>query len=88
MSLIQLVPTAGGSFRARFLGIPLVGRFASLASNLSTAENPYGPLAKKPWSFWAKRWTEHRVQPSRSSFQPARREAPSDGFRLRTSSAA
>ena len=27
MSLIQLVPTAGGSFRARFLGNPLIGRF-------------------------------------------------------------
>jgi hypothetical protein len=48
-SLIQLVPTAGGSFMARTLRFPIAAFLVSLASATSTAENPYGSFAEKIW---------------------------------------
>jgi hypothetical protein len=49
VSLIQLVPTAGGSRLARTLENPLLAWLVSLASNPSTAENPYGKIARQLW---------------------------------------
>lgn len=48
-SLIQLVPTAGGSRRALGMGIPLIGALAGLASKPSAAQNPFGRLARSIW---------------------------------------
>lgn len=48
-SLIQLVPTAGGSFLARTMGNPVASTLVSLASKSSAAGNPYGSIAKELW---------------------------------------
>jgi len=48
-SLIQLVPTAGGSFLALSMNFPIVCSLVSWASPSSAAENPYGSLAKTIW---------------------------------------
>jgi pimeloyl-ACP methyl ester carboxylesterase len=48
-SLIQLVPTAGGSFLARSMNGPIRSWFVSLASKPSRAENPYGRFARNLW---------------------------------------
>lgn len=47
--LIQLVPTAGGSFFARGMENPLADLVISFASKPSAASNPYGSFAKKIW---------------------------------------
>ena len=49
VSLVQLVPTAGGSFLARGLRNPLVVFLVSLTSQPSTAERPYGRFAEEIW---------------------------------------
>jgi len=49
VSLIQLVPTAGGSFVARGMGFPMVASLVFPFSKPSVAENPYGSLAEKIW---------------------------------------
>ena len=49
VSLVQLVPTAGGSFLARSLRNPLVVFLVSLTSQPSTAERPYGRFAEEIW---------------------------------------
>ena len=49
VSLIQLVPTAGGSYLARSMGFPGLDALVSLASKPSAAVNPYGSLAKELW---------------------------------------
>ena len=46
---MQLVPTAGGSFGARWMDNRLLAFLVSLASKPSVAENPYGPLATALW---------------------------------------
>jgi hypothetical protein len=48
-SLIQLVPTAGGSRLAWAMQIRVLALLVGLASNPSAAENPYGSFAKKIW---------------------------------------
>ncbi len=48
-SLIQLVPTAGGSYLARGMEHPIVGWLISLASKPSAVENPYGRIASEIW---------------------------------------
>jgi hypothetical protein len=48
-ALIQLVPTAGGSFLARGLEHPVAAWLVSLASKSSAAENPFGSFAEKLW---------------------------------------
>jgi hypothetical protein len=48
-SLIQLVPTAGGSFLARKMGNPILSSLVSRASKSSAAENPYGSIAEELW---------------------------------------
>jgi len=48
-SLIQLVPTAGGSRLARGMQYRLFALFIGMFSNMSAAEDPYGSVAKKLW---------------------------------------
>jgi pimeloyl-ACP methyl ester carboxylesterase len=47
--LIQLVPTAGGSFFARGMENRLADLVISFASKPSAASNPYGSFARKIW---------------------------------------
>jgi pimeloyl-ACP methyl ester carboxylesterase len=47
--LIQLVPTAGGSYFARGMENRLAAFVISMASKPSAAANPYGALAKQVW---------------------------------------
>jgi hypothetical protein len=49
-SLIQLVPTAGGSFLARGMKNPFAAWLVSLASKAAHAENPYGGFAEQLWA--------------------------------------
>jgi hypothetical protein len=49
-SLIQLVPTAGGSFRARGLKNPVTAWVVSRFSHLTHAEDPYGGFAEGLWA--------------------------------------
>ncbi len=49
VSLIQLVPTAGGSHLAAGLKNPFTAWLVSFVSKSSQAENPYGSLAKHLW---------------------------------------
>jgi hypothetical protein len=49
-SLIQLVPTAGGSFLARGMKNPIAAWLVSLASKPAYAENPYGSFAEQLWA--------------------------------------
>jgi len=47
--LIQLVPTAGGSFFARGMENRLASFVISMASKPAAAANPYGEIAKQVW---------------------------------------
>jgi hypothetical protein len=49
VTLIQLVPTAGGSYLARGLKNPIAAWFTGLASKPSATENPYGHIAQELW---------------------------------------
>jgi hypothetical protein len=49
VSLVQLVPTAGGSHLAKTMEFPPAAWLASLASHPSAAENPYGVFARQIW---------------------------------------
>ena len=49
LSLIQLVPTAGGSYLALWMKNPVAALFVSLASEVSAVENPYGKIATTLW---------------------------------------
>ena len=49
-SLIQLVPTAGGSFLARGMKNPITAWVVSLASKPAHAENPYGGFSEQLWA--------------------------------------
>jgi hypothetical protein len=49
-SLVELVPTAGGSLQARFMRYRINAFLVGLASEFSTAQNPYGRLARELWS--------------------------------------
>jgi hypothetical protein len=49
-SLIQLVPTAGGSFLARSLWNRVAISLVALASKASAAESPYGAIAEELWN--------------------------------------
>jgi hypothetical protein len=48
-SLVQLVPTAGGSRLARGMQHRLFAMFITMFSNMSAAEDPYGSVARKLW---------------------------------------
>ena len=50
VSLIQLVPTAGGSRLARTMRPPLNAWLVSIFSQFSRAENPYGKFAEQLWA--------------------------------------
>ena len=49
VSLIQMVPTVGGSYLARGLKNPVAAWFTGLASKPSAVENPYGWIARELW---------------------------------------
>jgi hypothetical protein len=66
MSLIQLTPTAGGSRRARWMVIPLLGDLAGLASRPSAAENPYGAIAEKLWGGEGNEKFTETIRPERT----------------------
>ena len=63
--LIQLVPTAGGSFVARGMGFPVVASLVFPFSKPSVAENPYGSLAKKLWDGEGNRKFYEAINPAR-----------------------
>lgn len=65
MSLIQLVPTAGGSFQARGMKNPFWAWLVSLASKPSRAENPYGSFSKQLWEGEGNRKFYEVINPSR-----------------------
>ena len=50
VALIQMVPTAGGSFLARSIKNPLLAWVVSLASQPAHAEDPWGRFAEQLWS--------------------------------------
>ena len=63
-SLIQLVPTAGGSFLARGMRYSVVAWLVSLASEFSAAQNPYGRMAEELWGEGNKKFHE-AIDPQR-----------------------
>lgn len=65
VSLIQLVPTAGGSFLARGMRLPITSFLVSLASNFSTVENPYGRIAAELWGEAGTRKFDGLIPPQR-----------------------
>jgi hypothetical protein len=65
VSLIQLVPTAGGSFLARKMENPLTGSLVSAASKASAAENPFGKTAEELWGDSGTRIFHQRIDPRR-----------------------
>jgi len=65
VSLIQLVPTAGGSFLARDMKSPLLALLVSLASKPSAAVNPYGRLARELWEGEGNRKFYEAIKPAR-----------------------
>ena len=65
VSLVQLVPTAGGSRLARWMVIPLVGQLAAWASKPSAAENPYGRFARAIWEGEGNRKFYQLIPPNR-----------------------
>src|SRR6266540_4498014 len=64
-SLIQLVPTAGGSFFARGMRNPVAASLVSMASKPSVAENPYGSFAEEIWEGEGNRRFYEVINPSR-----------------------
>ena len=65
LSLIQLVPTAGGSFLARKMDNALMKSLVSIASKPSAAENPYGKAATELWGDAGTRVFRERIDPRR-----------------------
>lgn len=65
VSLIQLVPTAGGSHLARGLKYPFTAWLVSLASKPSHAENPYGSFARQIWEGDGNRKFYEVIKPER-----------------------
>jgi hypothetical protein len=64
-SLIQLVPTAGGSFLARGMKNPVAAWLVSLASKPAHAENPYGSFAEQLWAGAGNRKFYEVINPGR-----------------------
>jgi hypothetical protein len=65
VSLIQLVPTAGGSFLARGMKNPIAAWMVSLASKPAHAENPYGGFAEQLWAGTGNRKFYEVINPER-----------------------
>ena len=65
VSLIQLVPTAGGSALARRMGNAVAKSLVSVASKPSAAENPYGKTAEALWGDAGTRVFNQRIDPRR-----------------------
>lgn len=65
VSLIQLAPTAGGSFLARDINHPIVTNLISIVSKPSIAENPYGGFSRQIWGDDGTRKFNEAINPSR-----------------------
>jgi hypothetical protein len=65
VSLIQLVPAAGGSFLARSMWFPGVTELVSMASKPSAAVCPYGPMARELWEGEGNRKFYEAIDPAR-----------------------
>ena len=65
VSLIQLVPTAGGSHLARGMRYPFIAWIVSLVSKSSRAENPYGRFAEQIWDGDGNRKFYEVIKPDR-----------------------
>jgi hypothetical protein len=65
MSLIQLVPTAGGSHLAKTMKFPVAAWLVSFASKPSVAENPYGRFAEQIWEGDGNRKFYEVIKPER-----------------------
>jgi hypothetical protein len=65
VSLIQLVPTAGGSFLARKMENPFTKSLVSIASKASAAENPFGKTAEELWGDLGTHIFHQRIDPRR-----------------------
>ena len=63
--LVQLVPTAGGSFLARGLRDPVAVFLVSLASPASFAVRPYGKFAEEIWGAAGSRKFSEAIHPER-----------------------
>jgi hypothetical protein len=63
--LIQLAPTAGGSYLARWMRLPELAWLVSLASKPSVAENPYGRLARQLWGTQGEQAFDRALPPDR-----------------------
>jgi hypothetical protein len=66
VSLVQLVPAAGGSALARSMWFPGIAALVSLASKPSGAVNPYGPLARELWEGEGNRKFYEAIHPNRT----------------------
>lgn len=64
-ALVQLVPTAGGSFLARRMGTPVLSSLAGRVSKSSAAENPYGSIAEELWDDEGTRKFSGVINPAR-----------------------
>jgi hypothetical protein len=65
VSLIQLVPTAGGSNLAQSMKNPFAAWLVSSVSEFSRAENPYGSFAEQLWSGDGNRKFYEVISPNR-----------------------
>lgn len=65
VSLIQLVPTSGGSYLARGMKNPIAGLLVSLVSKFSAVENPYGSIAAELWGEEGNRKFYEAINPQR-----------------------
>ena len=63
-TLVQFVPTAGGSYQARQLENPIFATLVSRVSRPSAAENPYGEIAEEIWDDAATQKFSQIISPS------------------------
>ena len=61
VKLIQMLPTVGGSYRARGLGSNAVTEVVSKISEPSAVQNPHGPIAEDLWDGEASRKFYHSI---------------------------
>jgi hypothetical protein len=64
-ALVQLVPTAGGSFLARGMRNAVAAWLVSMASKASAAQNPYGTIAEELWEGEGNRKFYEAIDPQR-----------------------
>jgi hypothetical protein len=65
VNLIQLVPTAGGSYLAREMGTNRLAGFISELSEPAAVQNPHGPIAGEIWGDEATMKFNEAIKPAR-----------------------